>query len=135
MAIIRSSLVVVRSGFVFPHSHLVIVEELLCLQYMENTKVTPVKSTVASLLCFQHFQLVLLEELLCFPYIENTKAPINKNPKRCYFCVLSLLLLLCFMLHSHSTWPKFQSKIKSVQKLMNNMVIYSKRMLSNKIIK
>ena len=39
-----------------------------------------------------------MEELLCFQYMENTKAPNNKSPKRCDFCVLSLLLLLCFML-------------------------------------
>ena len=71
---------------------------------MENTKVTPVKITVASLLCFphfelvmlegllcfQHFQLVLLEELLCFPYIENTKAPSNQQKSQ-------KVLLLCFV--------------------------------------
>ena len=39
-----------------------------------------------------------MEELLCFQYMENTKAPNNKTPKRRDFCVLSLLLLLCFML-------------------------------------
>jgi len=88
----------------FPHFQLVRLEELLCFQHMENTKVTPVKITVASLLCFphfelvmlegrlcfQHFQLVLLEELLCFPYIENTKAPSNQQKSQ-------KVLLLCFV--------------------------------------
>ena len=49
-------------------------------------------------LCFQHFQWMWLDELLWFPYIENTKAKIDKIRKRCYLCVLWLLLLLCFML-------------------------------------
>ena len=98
----------------FPHFQLVRLEELLCFQHMENTKVTPVKITVASLLCFPHFEfvmleellcfphfeLVLLDELLCFPYIENTKAPIRKSPTKvqkgvtfvfCRFCHLCVL--------------------------------------------
>ena len=73
---------------------------------------TFLNSVLEQLLCFPYFQYWVWKELLCFPYIENTKAVIDKSRKRCYFCVLSLLLLLCFMLtrHTHHLWSTFQNE-------------------------
>ena len=43
----------------FQHFQWIRLDELLWFQYMENTKVTPVKINVALLLCFPHFRLVI----------------------------------------------------------------------------
>ena len=95
--IVRSGQIIVRSGQVMVRSGQILVRSG---QILGSLQLGIGYSQVRRNFCvFNIFYTDgIMEELLCFQYMENTKAPINKSPKRRYFCVLSLLLLLCFML-------------------------------------
>ena len=92
----------------FQHFQWMRLDELLWFQYMENTKVTPVKINVALLLCFPHFHLVM-KRYFCVFHIS--KYCIRGTFVFSIFSMLGMERTFVFSIYwKHKSWNRQKSK-------------------------
>ena len=92
----------------FQHFGWMRLDELLWFQYMENTKVTPVKINVALLLCFPHFHLVM-KRYFCVFHIS--KYCIRGTFVFSIFSMLGIERTFVFSIYwKHKSWNRQKSK-------------------------
>ena len=92
----------------FQHFQWLRLDELLWFQYMENTKVTPVKINVALLLCFPHFHLVMRRYFCVF---HISKYCIRGTFVFSIFSMLGIERTFVFSIYwKHKSWNRQKSK-------------------------